>query len=165
LLPGDVVHTPLWTPGVREKFAFTDGMDINGDGTNRPDALRNLITMSGGEVVAELSDDGERKGQMDVNTRFLIVGKELTDKTSDKVSKARTLMLREAEKLGVETVTLPDFLRRIGYKNPTPVTHFGPGADPNQFLVKPPEGGAKSSGNSVSPIFKPRQPPSAGSLY
>ena len=38
LLPGDVVHTPLWTPGVREKFAFTDGMDIDGDGTNRPDA-------------------------------------------------------------------------------------------------------------------------------
>ncbi len=38
LLPGDVVHTALWTPGVREKFAFTDGMDIDGDGTDRPDA-------------------------------------------------------------------------------------------------------------------------------
>lgn len=165
LVPGDVVHTALWTPGVREKFAFTDGMDIDGDGVSRPDALRNLITMSGGEVVAELSDKGERKGQMDANTRFLIVGKEQTEKTSDVVTKARTLMLREAEKLGVQTVNLVDFLRRIDYKNPTPVTHFGPGADPKQFLPKPPEGGPKSSGNSVSPIFKPRQPPSAGSLY
>ncbi len=165
LLPGDVVHTPLWTPGVREKFAFTDGMDIDGDGTDRPDALRNLITMSGGEVVAELSDKGERKGQMDANTRFLIVGKEQTDKTSEVLSKARTAMLREAEKLGVQNISLADFLRRIDYKNPTPVTHFGPGADPNQFLAKPPEGGPKSTGNSVSPIFKPRQPPTPGSLY
>ena len=160
-----MVHTPLWTPGVREKFAFTDGMDIDGDGTDRPDALRNLITMSGGEVVAELSDKGERKGQMDANTRFLIVGKEQTDKTSEVLSKARTAMLREAEKLGVQNVNLADFLRRIDYKNPTPVTHFGPGADPNQFLAKPPEGGPKSTGNSVSPIFKPRQPPTPGSLY
>jgi hypothetical protein len=165
LLPGDVVHTPLWTPGAREKFAFTDGMDIDGEGTSRPDALRNLITMSGGEVVAELSDKGERKGQMDGTTRFLIVGKEHTQQTPEALIKARTAMLREAEKLGVQTVNLTDFLRRIDYKNLTPVTHFGPGADPNQFLLKPPEGGAKSSGNSVSPIFKPRQPPSAGSLY
>jgi hypothetical protein len=121
--------------------------------------------MSGGEVVAELSDKGERKGQMDANTRFLIVGKEQTDKTSEVLSKARTAMLREAEKLGVQNITLADFLRRIDYKNPTPVTHFGPGADPNQFLAKPPEGGPKSTGNSVSPIFKPRQPPTPGSLY
>jgi len=165
LLPGDVVHTPLWTPGVREKFAFTDGMDIDGDGTDRPDALRNLITMSGGEVVAELSDKGERKGQMDANTRFLIVGKEQTIQTPEKLLKERVAMLREAEKLGVQTINLVDFLRRIDYKNPTPVTHFGRGADPNQFLAKPPEGGPKSTGNSVSPIFKPRQPPAAGSLY
>ena len=165
LLPGDAVHTPLWTPGVREKFAFTDGIDIDGDGTDRPEVLRNLITMSGGEVVAELSDKGERKGQMDANTRFLIVGKEQTDKTSDVVTKARTLMLREADKLGVQTVNLADFLRRIDYKNPTPVTHYGPNADPRQFSAKPPEGGPKSTGNSVSPIFKPRQPPAGGSLY
>jgi ElaB/YqjD/DUF883 family membrane-anchored ribosome-binding protein len=166
LLPGDVVHTPLWTPGVREKFAFTDGMDIDANGTNRPDALRNLITMSGGEVVAELSDKGERKGQMDATTRFLIVGKEHTPGTPEALIKARVQMLREAEKLGVQTINLTDFLRRIDYKNPTPATHFGPGADPNQFLAKPPEGGPKSSGNSVSPIFKPRNPPpSSGSLY
>jgi hypothetical protein len=165
LLPGDVVHTALWTPGVREKFAFTDGMDIDGDGTNRPDQLRNLINMSGGEVVAELSDKGERKGQMDASTRFLIVGKEQTNQTPEALIKARTTMLREAEKLGVQSVNLADFLHRIDYKNPTPVTHFGPGADSRQFEAKPPEGGPKSTGNSVSPIFKPRQPPNAGSLY
>ena len=165
LLPGDVVHTPLWTPGVREKFAFTDGIDIDGDGTDRPEVLRNLITMSGGEVVAELSDKGERKGQMDATTRFLIVGKEQTQNTNEALIKARTAMLREAEKLGVQNVSLADFLRRIDYKNPTPVTHYGPNADPRQFLAKPPEGGPKSTGNSVSPIFKPRQPPAGGSLY
>jgi len=162
---GDVVHTPLWAPGVREKFAFTDGMDVDGDGTNRPEVLRDLITMSGGEVVAELTDKGERKGEMDTNTRFLIVGKEQTEKTSDVLSKARSAMRREAEKLGVQIINLDDFLRRIDYKNPTPVTHFGPGADPNQFLPKPPEGGPKTTGNSVSPIFKSRKPPSPGSLY
>ena len=119
LLPGDVVYTPLWTPGTREKIAFTDGIEI--DGANRPDVLRNLITMSGGEVVAELSDKGERKGEMDVNTRFLIVGKGHTSQTPEKIIKLRSDMLREADKLGVQHVNLADFLRRIGYKTPTPI--------------------------------------------
>jgi hypothetical protein len=103
---------------------------------------------------------------MDATTRFLIVGKEQTPATPEPLIKARVQMLREAEKLGVQTINLTDFLRRIDYKNPTPATHFGRGADPNQFLAKPPEGGPKSTGNSVSPIFKPRNPPpSSGSLY
>lgn len=167
ILPGDLVHTPIWTPGERQHFALTDGMDVDGDGKSDWELVRSLITMANGVIDAELSDKGERTGKMSTNTRFLILGKQHDEKTPKAVGEGRVRMIREADMLGVQKVPLSELLKRMGWKNQTPVVRFGPGANPADFRPQPAEGVTRSSGGSVSPLFQPRTPPQGarGSAY
>lgn len=160
ILPGDLVHTPIWSPGEHQRFALTDGMDVDDDGKNDTEIVRNLITMAGGIIVAELGDDGKQTGKMDTNTRYLILGRKHDDKTPRKLDEARVKMLKEAETLGVEKVPLSELLKRMGWKNQTPVVRYGKGANPDQFRAKPaPDTVPPVSDHNVSPIFQPRKPP------
>lgn len=160
ILPGDLVHTPIWTPGERQEFALTDGMDVDGDGKSDREIVRNLITMSGGVIVAELDDAGKRSGKMDTNTRFLILGRKHDENTTTDLGAARVKMLNEAGMLGVQTVELSELLKKMGWKNQTPVVRYGQGANPDDFRPRLPDGEMQrvSTGN-VSPIFQPRNPP------
>jgi len=166
ILPGDVVHTPVWAPGEQLHFALTDSLDIDGDGKSDTELVRRLITMNDGVIDAELDDQGNRAGTMTTNTRFLVLGTQHDEDTAEKVAAERVRMLREAENLGIGTMALPDLLRQMGWKNQTPVIRFGRGANPDDFRAQPPEGVPPVSSGTVSPLFEPRNPPrSAGSLY
>jgi hypothetical protein len=166
ILPGDIVHTPVWAPGERLHFALTDRLDIDGDGKSDTELVRNLITMNDGLIDAELDDQGNRTGAMTTSTRFLVLGTQHDEDTPDKPRDERVRMLREAEDLGIGTMALPDLLRQMGWKNQTPVIRFGRGANPDDFRAQPPEGVPRVSSGTVSPLFERRNPPrSAGSMY
>jgi len=159
ILPGDVIHTPVWAPGERLHFALTDRLDIDGDGKSDTEIIRNLITMNDGVVDAEMDDEGNRRGTLTTKTRFLVLGAEHDADTPQKPLDERVRLLREAESLGVKTMALPQLLRQMGWKNQTPVVRFGPGANPDDFRAKPPEGVPRVSSGQVSPLFQPRRPP------
>jgi len=167
ILPGDLIHTPIWTPGERQRFALSDGMDVDGDGRSDLELVRSLITMANGTIVAELDDKGNRTGKMDTNTRYLILGKQHDENTAKAVGEARVRMIREADTLGIQKVPLSELLKKMGYRTPTPVVRYGPGANPADFRPQPEGGVTRSSGNSVSPLFQPRKPPqnTRGSAY
>jgi hypothetical protein len=165
ILPGDLIHTPIWTPGEHQRFALSDGMDVDGDGKSDTEIVRNLITMAGGVIVAELDDKGNRKGKMDTNTRYLVLGKQHDENTSKATIEARTKMIREADMLGVQKAPLAELLKKMGWKNQTPVVHYGPGANPADFRPQAPEGVNPVSRGTVSPLFQPRTPPRKGSAY
>jgi hypothetical protein len=156
IMPGDLIHTPIWAPGQKEHFALTDGLDINGDGKSDLHVVRNLLAATGAEIDAVLDENGDQEGKMDGNTRFLVIGTQHDEKTDKKLRDARKKMLDQAEELGVRTVTLKDLLKKTGWKEETPVVTYGKGADPDDFRAKPPEGvPRRSTGN----IFKPREVP------
>jgi hypothetical protein len=73
ILPGDVINTPLWVPNGYLRFALLGRMDIDGDGSDDRQLLKNLIQLNGGKVDAE-DLDGRVQGEMTVNTRYLVQG-------------------------------------------------------------------------------------------
>jgi len=146
---------------------LSDGMDVDVDGRSDLELVRSLITMANGTIVAELDDKGNRTGKMDTNTRYLILGKQHDENTAKAVGEARVRMIREADTLGIQKVPLSELLKKMGYRTPTPVVRYGPGANPADFRPQPEGGVTRSSGNSVSPLFQPRKPPqnTRGSAY
>jgi hypothetical protein len=167
IMPGDVIHTPVWAPGEREHFVLTDGMDLDDDGKSDLKTVLQIITMNGGVVDCYITDEGERHGQFTSQSRYLVMGDDPDDTASAARLQARRDLLTDAEQRGLMTITLKGLLDKMGWKNQTPVLRYGLGANPNQWQPKPPEGGPPVSTGEVSPLFQPREAPRAlrGSAY
>jgi len=159
IMPGDKIHTPIWTPGERKRFALAGFMDINNDDKSDQHIIRNLITMNGGLIDCEIDERGTRRGNMTIDTRYLVLGQTPDAQGSEGVIAGYTSMIREAERLGIQKIPLRDLLQQMGWKEQTPVIQFGAGANANDFRAKPPTGVPKVSSGTVSPLFKPRRPP------
>lgn len=165
IMPGDKIHTPVWNPGEPRRFALAPFIDIDGDGESDQEIVRNVITMNGGVIDAEVVETpsgADRRGKMTINTRYLVRGEAPTDKSNQDLLKEVSRLVDEAERLGVETVSYQELLHRMGWKNKAPVTQYGAGANPNDFRPEAPEGGNRVSSGNVSEIFKPRRPRTTG---
>ncbi len=169
ILAGDKIYTPAWDPGEQTHFALCGLLDIDGDGQSDLRTVMNLIKTNGGVIDCWVDDEGARHDKMSVNTRFLVLGQEADELTSKALRDANGDMLNEAKRLGVKPITLGDLLRRMGWKNRSPVVRYGIGANLDDFQPKPPEGVPRISGGSVSGLFTPRRPPapkaSGGGAY
>ncbi|MBX3412310.1 MAG: hypothetical protein KF708_06290 [Pirellulales bacterium] len=152
LLPGDKIYTPLWHPGRMERFALAGFMDLDNDGSSDRQMVRDLITMSGGKIDAEVDDAGVRTGQMSIDTRFLVIGAE-----RDSVNAELGRIQGEATNLGVEKITLDKFLDHIGWKDTKRLLRYGV-TEPGRFSPGPADGGAPSSSGNVTERFKKRPP-------
>jgi hypothetical protein len=167
VMPGDVIHTPVWAPGEREHFVLTDGMDLDDDGKSDLQTVIHIITMNGGVVDCYVTDEGERHGDFTSKSRYLVMGNDPDETASPERLAAHGQILRDAEQRGLMKITLKDLLDKMGWKNQAPVVRYGLGANPNQFRAQPPEEGLPVSTGTVSPLFQPRRPPRAarGSAY
>ena len=158
IMPGDKVHTPVWTPGAQKRFALVPFMDIDGDGASDQHIIRSLITMNGGAIDAEVDEKGKQTGKITINTRYLVRGEAPDAKSNqaliDRISKA----VGEAQRLGIEQISYRDLLRRMGWKNQSPVITYGDGANPKDFRAQPAEGMPRDSGGNVSGLFRERRP-------
>lgn len=161
IMPGDVIHTPVWAPGEREHFALTDGMDLDGDKKSDLDTVLRIITLNGGVVDTYITDEGELHGKFTNETRYLVLGAAPDETSSPERLKARNDFLTDARGRAITEIQLKDLLNKMGWKNQAPVIRFGRGANPDDFRALPPEGGPKESTGTVSPLFQPRQPPRA----
>ena len=166
IMPGDVIHTPVWAPGEAQHFALMDGLDLTGNDKSDLDRVINLIKMNGGEVDVWIDDEGNRYGQFTAATRIMVEGDAPDETSTQERRTARTQMINEATARGIRRVPLPELLRMMGWKNQSPVVRFGRGANPDDFRPKPPEGVPKVSAGTVSDLFKSRKPPKpSGSAY
>ena len=158
IMPGDKIHTPVWTPGEQKHFALAGVIDVDGDGKSDLQTVKNLIAMNGGVVDCYMDDKGKRFGEMTVNTRFMVLGKAPNAKGQPALMATFSKIIGDADRLGIKKVPLQDLLQQMGWKNQTHVVRFGRGANPQDFRAKPEEGAPKKSTGSVSDVFKPRQP-------
>lgn len=167
ILPGDQVFSPAWKPGRKVRFALVGFMDIDGDGRSDRDLVRNIISMGGGRIDAEVHDDGATEGELSANTRYLVRGGR-PDGSDAKVLSAYSNLLSKADDLGIQKIELNMLLDLMGYKAEVRTIGLGKNADPLQFKAEPAEGRARTSSGNVSEIFKERRPPrrsSSGSAY
>lgn len=162
IMPGDVISTLIWSPGDRRRFAITNFVDIDDDGRSDQELLISIIRQSNGIVDAWLDDEGNLHGQLTADTDYIVVGNEPPEGTNVAVIQARSDMLKRADEMAVQRISVRELLRRIGYKRETHVVRFGPGANPADFRAKPKEDEViRQSTGAVSEIFQPRQPPRA----
>jgi hypothetical protein len=117
ILPGDLVHTPGWSPGQRVHFALTGFMDINNDRVDDFDLVKNIILLNGGVIDAELRADGTRgPGKMSVSTRYVVQGESASDKSTEKFRTENTAFLNEADKYGTDRIDVQKLLAFMGWK-------------------------------------------------
>lgn len=153
IVPGDQIYTPLWQPGRQEHFALAGFMDLDGDDLSDRPIVRDIITLSGGAIDAELDDEGKLQGQLTMDTRYLIVGPKKQDATEAKVGQLQA----DAKELGVEVITLATFLERSGWKDTKRVLRYD-GTGTENFTGPSRDGGVKTSTGVNSKVFEKRRP-------
>ncbi len=163
IVPGDKIHTVLWSAGKKRHFALAGLIDIDGDGRSDLDMVINIIRLNGGEVDCYISDKGKNKnemvGKITVNTNALIQGDAPTETGDPAQLNAFTKIQTDADLLRTPKIQLGDLLQRMGWKNLSPVVRYGRGANPNDFRAKPDDGVPRKSTGNVSDLYQKRDPP------
>ncbi len=168
IIPGDKIHTPVWSAGDRRRFALAGFLDATGDGRDDLQLIQNLITASGGIVDAFVDTEGRREGKVSVNTRYLVLGERPDERGKPGAIAGFTNLLSESERLGIQTIPLGRFLEMMGWQNRAPVERLGEGATPPALRPRSQDGVPRTSTGSVSELFRPRTPPrgvSGGGAY
>ncbi|QDT68693.1 hypothetical protein MalM25_16170 [Planctomycetes bacterium MalM25] len=147
IVPGDRIYSQVWQRGKQLRFGLTGFVDLDNDGQSDLQQAKDLIALNGGVVDVSLEEDGDIDGEMTVQTRYLVLGD-----SPDQPSKALyrdgfQTMSAEAANLGVETITLPEFLDRMGYRPAESTFRFtgssqarsgGAGGAPTSFRFRTP---------------------------
>jgi len=157
VLKGDVLYSPTWEKGRKVQFALMGKLDMDGDGSDDRNVVRNLIEQSGGVITEDLSPDGKSTGKMTAATRWLVVGdkfdvsnaedldpkiREFRAKYSDMESRARGLAVSQ-----INLDKLLSWIRSSGDDRSMPL---GNAARATDFIDKRP---LKSSTGSVSEVY------------
>ncbi len=141
LAKGDPIYTPLWSPGIREKFVVVGLVDLDKDGISDRERFHDIVAASGGQVTQEVIDSGarirftnfpsewsewsENDPQVGSDVKYLIIADipdpSLAVRPEDKevrsnIANQLKAMKDEARRVGVEEITLGNFLSYIGYK-------------------------------------------------
>lgn len=169
IVAGDVVYTPIWKPGQKQRFALGSGMRIAGIGqrdsgprqSNLKEIIR-LIQANGGVVDSYISDGdeehprGEIVGEITRDTTFIVLGDLSDEDNQDQtMMESQSQMLKTAEQYAVKKINLRELLSRMGWKNVTPVRGFGNTLIESDLAIVP-TGEYRDSTGIVSPIYQKR---------
>jgi len=136
LMPGDLVASPTWAAGTSEHFALAGVFDIDKDGEDDFARIRDLISLNGGVIDAEVTADGSREGEMTINTKYLVIGDE--PKAEGKNLDAWSKINEEAQTLGIRTIGIKEFLNYLGFKPEERTVALGRDARPADFKPRSP---------------------------
>ena len=94
---------------------------------------RELIELNGGAVDAYLDDNGKIVNDITPNTRYLVLGERPSSAIQAGMLEAYEKLYKKAVELGVETITLDQFLNRMGYTPQDRTVRLGPSATAVDF--------------------------------
>jgi hypothetical protein len=170
VMAGDKIFTPVWHPGRRQHFAIAGITDINGDGSDDRQQVKDIIALSGGVVDLELTSSGNKLGPgITYDTNYLIRGAipksvDAGDENAPKVAKAMSEMENDAKNHGARVISLEQFLDDIGYTNRERIFRQGSGEEYTLKQGVRAAGGRGVSRGSTSELFRKREP-TGGTAY
>ena len=159
ILPGDQIFSPAWKPGRRVRFALVGFMDINDDRRSDRDLVRNIIKAGGGDIDAEVLDNGDVVGELAADTRYLVRGGPPPQLDKRKITNAYTAMLQDAEALGIQEINVQLLLDLMGYKPEVRTVPLGRGIGTGRVDQGPVKSGGGTP-DSEEGEFRERRPPS-----
>ena len=159
---GDHILTPTWDPGFTVKLALAGRFDMDGDGHDDTNRLIQLIRRNGGEVVASHDAEGNLKGEISPEVRFLVLSTDALISTDDDPNAGRILsavqsMEAAAIKNTVQVIDLQKLLNRMGVRAQpkTKQIDFPNGG----FVPRQPSGSSsRPSGSSTKPAGSSTRP-------
>ena len=117
LMKEDKIMNPSFRAGKPERFAVAGFIDFDGDGQSDLNRLLTLISNNGGIVDAMIDDEGRMTGVVTPATKVLVLGERPTENVkSPDALKSFTRMMKDANDAKVNTMTLTDFVRYMGYQ-------------------------------------------------
>jgi hypothetical protein len=152
IITGDQVYSQVWHRGKKLRFALTGVIDFDNDGLSDMELARDLIVLNGGIVDAFVGAEGKMEGEMTANTRYLVLGDFPEAATQATLEKTWEDMNKEAIGLGIETITINEFLGQMGYKPQDRSVSLGEGAKAADFPA------TTDTPNAAAPLFRPRTP-------
>jgi hypothetical protein len=154
IIVGDNIYSQVWHRGKKLRFALTGIVDFDGDGQSDMQLARELIELNGGVVDAYLNDEGKVDGEITANTRYLVLGDFPESASQVDLQTGWQEMNSVATSLGVETITVPEFLAQMGYRPQDRMVQLGSEATARDFPAQAPDADA----SRVPPRFRPRPP-------
>lgn len=129
LMKEDKIMNPSYRAGKPERFAVAGFIDLDGDGQSDLNRLLTLISNNGGIVDAMIDDEGKMTGVVTPATKVLVLGDRPTENVkSPEALKSFTRMMKDANDAKVNTMTLADFVRYMGYQGRERSIPLGKGA-------------------------------------
>ncbi|MEX2112947.1 MAG: hypothetical protein WD845_07160 [Pirellulales bacterium] len=160
IMPGDRIFSPTWEPGRAEHFALVGLMDIDDDGSDDRQMIRNLIVANGGVIDEEIGLDGTRTGEMSVNTKFLIHGDQPKAEQDSPQLQGWSDIHGEADTLGVKQISVHAFLDYMGYEPQERTVGLGARSKSADFKPRLPEGVQRVLPSNLGPQDMRRPAPS-----
>ncbi|MEK6250161.1 MAG: hypothetical protein N2C12_18395, partial [Planctomycetales bacterium] len=158
LLPGDKIYSQVWDRGRKVGFAITGVIDFDDDGKSELNQLQSIIKINNGRVDAALGEDGKIVGDMTVHTRYLILGEHPRDPRQGAIRKGWNAMSKQADTLGVETITLDEFLNLMGWHPGSTLVKLGANARPDDFQARPIDNTTIPRTDPSRSMFRKRKP-------
>lgn len=138
ILPGDHIYSHVWNIGRPQHFALTGLIDLDGDGRSDLQLAKDLIELNGGIVdAAPNPETGEQEGEISPETRYMVFG-ERSERTNDApLRKTWDDMHSEASAMGVEKISVTDFINQMGYKPQDRSVNLGTNVNSRDFRPRP----------------------------
>ncbi len=158
IMPGDRIFSPTWEPGRAEHFALVGEMDIDDDGSDDRQMLRNLIVANGGVIDEEIGLDGTKTGEMSINTKYLIHGNVPKAQKDSPALQGWSDIHGEADTLGIKSIGVHAFLDYMGYEPQERTVGLGPKSKSSDFKPRLPEGVQRILPGDKVHDLRPRSP-------
>ncbi|GIW89907.1 MAG: hypothetical protein KatS3mg109_0339 [Pirellulaceae bacterium] len=143
ILRNDFIYSPSWQVGSKVRFALAGFMDVNRDGVSDRELIRNLILANNGQIDAEVTDTGELIGKVEVGIRFLVLGREPTERDTPEMLKNFSQLRESCQDIGVQLLSVEDLLNLFGWKPSVQTVKLGSDTAPGAFQPRqPPPRGA-----------------------
>src|SRR5690606_3171478 len=101
ILTGDRIYSQVWDRGRTVGFAIAGDIDLDKDGKDDLQRLKDIITANSGRVDAAPDTAGALEGDLKIDTRYLVLGEypDGTQKRDEALRAAWTTLSDDAERL------------------------------------------------------------------
>jgi hypothetical protein len=114
IMADDLIASRLWNPGTSLHYALVGRMDINGDGRDDRAQVRSLLQQFGGVIDAEDNPNGSVTGDVNIHTRYLVVGERPTESADARQLKAFSQLIDAATRNNVEQISIDKLVDAMG---------------------------------------------------
>jgi hypothetical protein len=116
------------------------------------------VNLNDGVIDSYLSDEGNVEGAITVSTRYLVLGRLPEGVLRVKHLDGWQAMNKEAVTLGVETITLDQFLDQMGYRSDSRAVQLGSTATARDFPARAYNESTTQGEDAMPARFRPRNP-------